>query len=194
MSHIWMCHVTHMNESYHTYEWIMSHIWMSHATHMNESCHTYEWDTTHIWMSHVTHMNESYHTYEWVISHIWMSHVTCMHESCHVYVRVKQHICCNTYVACKDNLFQSESCFSSKCYTYEWVIWMSKVNTYEWVISNTCTSCCVYISESRCAYEYVVEYTWIGLTFSCHALQVNIFESVMSNNMDKLLHTYEWVM
>ena len=23
----------------HTYEWVMSHIWMSHVTHMNESCH-----------------------------------------------------------------------------------------------------------------------------------------------------------
>jgi len=33
-------HVTHMNESRHTYEWVMSHIWMSHVTHMNESCHT----------------------------------------------------------------------------------------------------------------------------------------------------------
>jgi len=26
---------------------------------MNESCHTYEWVMSHIWMSHVTHMNES---------------------------------------------------------------------------------------------------------------------------------------
>ena len=61
----------------------MSHIWMSHVTHMNESCHTYEWVMSHIWMSHVTHMNESRHTYEWVMSHIWMSHVTYMNESCH---------------------------------------------------------------------------------------------------------------
>ena len=38
----WMSHVSHMNESCHTYEWVMSHIWMSHVTHMNESCHTYE--------------------------------------------------------------------------------------------------------------------------------------------------------
>ena len=28
------CHVTHMNESCHTYEWVMSHIWMSHVTHI----------------------------------------------------------------------------------------------------------------------------------------------------------------
>ena len=46
-SYVWhdsfmMSHVTHMNESYHTYEWVMSHIWISHVTHMNESCRTYE--------------------------------------------------------------------------------------------------------------------------------------------------------
>jgi len=41
-SHIWMSRGTHMNESCHTYEWVMSHIWMSHVTHMNESCHTYD--------------------------------------------------------------------------------------------------------------------------------------------------------
>jgi len=53
----------------HTYEWVMSHIWMCHGTHMNESCHTYKWflelrfaDSwvmAHIWMSHVTHTNDS---------------------------------------------------------------------------------------------------------------------------------------
>jgi len=64
-------HVTHKNESCHTYDWVVSHIWMSHSTHMNESCHTYEWVMSHIWMSHVTHMNESCHTYEWVMSYIW---------------------------------------------------------------------------------------------------------------------------
>jgi len=31
-----------MKWSCHTYGWVMSHIWMSHVTHMNESCHTYE--------------------------------------------------------------------------------------------------------------------------------------------------------
>jgi len=51
--------------------WAMSHIWMSHVAHMNESCHTYEWAMSHIWMSHVTHMNEPCHTYEWAMSHIW---------------------------------------------------------------------------------------------------------------------------
>jgi len=40
---LWNVPVTHMDESGHTYEWVMSHIWMSHVTHMNESCHTDEW-------------------------------------------------------------------------------------------------------------------------------------------------------
>ena len=50
----------------HAYEWIVSHMWMSHVTQMNESSHTYERVKSHIWMSHVTQTNESCHTYEWV--------------------------------------------------------------------------------------------------------------------------------
>ena len=90
---VWMSHVTHMNESCCTYEWVMLHIrGMSHVAHMSESCHTmnescrtYEWVMSHLWMSYVTPMNESCHTYEWVMSHLWMSHVTPMNESCHTY-------------------------------------------------------------------------------------------------------------
>jgi len=26
-----------------SYGWVMSHIWMSHVTHMNDACHPYEW-------------------------------------------------------------------------------------------------------------------------------------------------------
>jgi len=65
-----MSHGTRMDESWHTYGWVMTHIWMSHGTHMNESWHTYEWVMAHIWMSHGTHMNKSWHTYEWVMAHI----------------------------------------------------------------------------------------------------------------------------
>jgi len=47
MSHIWRCHVLHMNESC--------------PTHENKSCHPHEWVISHIRMSHVIHMKESYH-------------------------------------------------------------------------------------------------------------------------------------
>jgi len=63
-----MIYVTRMDESCHTHEWVMSHIWMSHVTpidesvtHMNESCHTCECVMSHIRMSHVTPMDESNH-------------------------------------------------------------------------------------------------------------------------------------
>jgi len=55
-----MSHVTHMNESCHTYEWVMSHVWTSHVTHMNESCHTFE--SCHTYES--CHPYESCHAYE----------------------------------------------------------------------------------------------------------------------------------
>jgi len=57
MSHIWMwmSHVsyivTHLHEC-HTSARVKSHTSMRHVTHTNESCHTYE-------SSHVTHMNKS---------------------------------------------------------------------------------------------------------------------------------------
>jgi len=103
-SHICMSHVTHMNESCHTYESVMSHTyawvtwhkWMSHVTHMNQSCHTYDWVMSHIRKSHVTHMNQSCHTYDWVTSHICLSHVSRI-KSCETQVSESFHTCeCNT--------------------------------------------------------------------------------------------------
>ena len=82
------------------FEWVMAHIWMSHVTHMNESCHTYEWVMSRIWMSHVTHMNESCHTCKWVMSHTWMSHVTHVDESCHT-----RAWSCHTYESVMANIY-----------------------------------------------------------------------------------------
>jgi len=59
-----------MNESCHTYEWVMSHIWMSHITHTDELCHTCKWIASNIRMDHITHINGSCHRYEWVMLHI----------------------------------------------------------------------------------------------------------------------------
>ena len=79
MSHIWVSHVSHTNESCHTYEWVMSHIRMSHVTHMHESCHTYAWVMSHIWMGHVAYMYESCHIYEWVIIDTgWRRRIACL--------------------------------------------------------------------------------------------------------------------
>jgi len=60
---------SHMNEWCPTIEGIRSHIGLSHITHMNESCHTYGWVmnsfervTSHIELSRITPINESRHT------------------------------------------------------------------------------------------------------------------------------------
>ena len=57
------------------YEGVMSHVWVSHVSRMNESCRTCEWVMWHIWMhkdllaqawtSHVTYMNESFDSYSY---------------------------------------------------------------------------------------------------------------------------------
>jgi len=104
MARWWMSHGTHMNESWHTDEWVMhdfvmvvlSHRRMSHGIHKNESWHVGGWVMAHRWMrqawSHygrvITRKNVSWHMHEWVIAHTWMSHGTHMNESWHIDERV----------------------------------------------------------------------------------------------------------
>jgi len=93
----WRCaqksNVTHTNQSCHTHEWVMSHIWMSHVTHMNQSSLSYKM-RSHIWMRHIAQfwaasvvvgVGVLYHTDNWVISHVWMCY---MNESYHTYESV----------------------------------------------------------------------------------------------------------
>ena len=76
------CIKTHINKSWHTYDWVMTHMSascltgvMSHMSHVShESCFT--WVMCH--MSHVSHEL----CVTWVMSH--MSHV--LHESCVTWV------------------------------------------------------------------------------------------------------------
>jgi len=101
-----MSHVTHMKESWHTCEWVMSHIWMSHVTPMNDSCRQAgrSLRCKPFKRVTVTHTNESWHTYEWVMSHPWTSHVKqadrslrpipyhCMNASWHTWMSHDTHI------------------------------------------------------------------------------------------------------
>ena len=73
-----MSHGTHVNESWHTCEWVMAHIWMSHGPHLND-----------ILMHTVPDLNTLYmtHSYAWhdsIISgttHAYMKSL----ESIHMY-------------------------------------------------------------------------------------------------------------
>ena len=50
-------------------QWVMSHIWMSHVTHMNESCHTYEWVMSHIHLTHTYMYVHEIHAYMYISMH-----------------------------------------------------------------------------------------------------------------------------
>jgi len=110
-------HCTHMNESCHTYEWVMSHRWMSHVTRMNESCLKYEWVMSQIWMNHVTHLDDFCHcmrnSAECLLRKnkscpVWMSHVT--HMKRHVNVAV----CCSV-VQCGAEWCSILQCLAAWC-------------------------------------------------------------------------------
>jgi len=143
MPHIWMSHGTcepQVNGHVGRWAWhAMSHTWMSHVPHINESCHIYEWVISCVWMSHITCINESCHTYEWVMAHIWMSHgtrisqhmgvkcprvinhVTHMDESCYTHGWVMALV--------RRSMAMLHDERDALYHTYEWVIshiWMSR--------------------------------------------------------------------
>ena len=82
-SHIPPCHVTHSNNSNHTYFYpqvkglvaieepfeTRTAIWDDHAP-VNLVWRIYEWDIAYSWKSHGTYMKESWHICEGVMSHI----------------------------------------------------------------------------------------------------------------------------
>jgi len=129
MSYMCKSYVTRMNESCHTYGWVMAHIWVSHGTraiwschpygsrvqHKNESCrpfsHAYQCITdTYQCITDTQKKIESCHPYEWIATHS-------MDELCHAYEWVMAHI----WVSHGTHMSES-------CHTYEWVmahIWVS---------------------------------------------------------------------
>ena len=117
MSHTWMIHITHMNESCHTWtshvcickypldvvKWDMSRVFgkqsiFTYTNHLNESCHTHEWVTSHtletqrramvMWHTCTIHTT---HTNE--SCHTCMSNVTHMKESCHTHAVICSCTC-----------------------------------------------------------------------------------------------------
>jgi len=118
MSHTWMSHVahsescrshvTHMNESCHTHEWVMSTMcksYRSQLTHIKESCQPCGRGAgvipcslrktagimPHMWKSHVTHVEEltpAARPHESKRAFVTEE----LHESCHTHVKVMSHM------------------------------------------------------------------------------------------------------
>jgi len=108
----------------HAYEWVTSHKWISHVTYMNESCFTQNYlkreSKRWKWMEGFSRSISLSHTYEWVMSHTWMSHI---------YERVMSHtwLFARGGSGWKDSCAK----YCSGRGMYEWVIsriWMSHVS------------------------------------------------------------------
>jgi len=60
----------HVDKSHGTYGYAVSHMWINHVTHTNESCRTNEWVVRHLWISRVM-LNQvvesSYVRHDWFI-------------------------------------------------------------------------------------------------------------------------------
>ena len=161
-THVWIGHVTRMNESCmnescHTYEWVVSHKWMSHVTHMNELCYTCERVMSHIWIGHVTHAHESCHTYVWVTSRICMSHVTHMNGSRYTCVWVMSHI----WMGPCTHMYESRHTYESFM-SHMWMSHVTHMNgsryTYAWVMSHIIT----HMNGSRYTHAWVMSHIWMG--------------------------------
>jgi len=210
--YIWGETCMHLNESGHTYEWVISHIrmshvsrengscniWMSHVARMDASCLTRGWVTLHMWLGRVSRMNEfstawrftHAHmytpclTYEWLIFHIWTSHVSRMNESCLTYGWMS-HV----------------SHMNESCLTYEWVI------SHIWMGCQLCEGSFMPIWWSCDAYEWVMSHIWmrrvlhgwvLSRIWMSHVSRTNEWSTQLRKNSFMPIWwsraTYEWVL
>jgi len=175
-------------------EWVMSHMWMSHVAHVNESCRTCEWVMS-VWMSHVAHANESYRRCEWVKSCVTNSFIyaTLIHmcDACMLHARMSR-----TYEWVSHISLKIKRCMlHDPC--IEWQVrisraratWLSVSHTWEsHIISvahvNDVRFSCVWHTQSCCtcyAQEWVMPHMWMS-----HVARVN--ESCSNVMCDKLIH------
>jgi len=129
---------------------------MSHVTHTNESCHTYMTTLQRCAGGKFVRMlTRIYGEKKWVMSHVWMSHGIRMHESYHARnVRRKQ---------LRENAFQylwqknsHVAHMNESCHTYDWVmfvvmvwcvsLWELRGSWQLLAVGNYCAMCREYIT------------------------------------------------
>jgi len=192
---------------------------MRHVTHMNESCHTHEWVTSHMWMRHVTLMNEARHTHEWGMSHTWMRHVTHMNEACHTHMNKEigvLHICfcpvIHTFnMTCQNNLCDTPTFNTHIHYTFNIIhveheihlTWqhIRIAHIHDMATHSHCThsvhiqysiQCVAMSSElSRHAYEWGIPHT--NMDEACHSMWCpSVICVTWLIHMRDIIHSYVW--
>jgi len=102
----------------------MSHVWTCHITHVNVSCYTCERVISHMWTCHVTHVNVSCHRCERVISHMWINECTWRYSSTHLIYTTHVVVSVNDSIhTCKWGVYRRnvyESYVQAQCV---WIMW-----------------------------------------------------------------------
>jgi len=140
-SHTHTCHadmsagVTRMNESCHTYEWVMSHVWMSYVTCMNEShmshrnecgilvqsvAHLHVWHDSFIFVPWLIHMCDMTHSYVWNDSFICVTWVIHMCDVTH------SHVCRDSFIRV--------TCLIHMYGMIHWYVWRDSFICVTWLI------------------------------------------------------------
>jgi len=146
-------------------QWVMSHMWMSHVTHVNESCHTYEWVMSHTWMLHTrariygqrvracaafTCVTWLIHTCDMTHSHEWHDSFMCvtwlMHDMTHSCV-------------------WHDSCMSATrgicmCDVTHWFVSQDAFTCVTWLI-HMCVLTHSYLTNSYLWHDSHVHVTWL---------------------------------
>ena len=153
-------HVTHENESCHTYASVMCVTW---RMRMYDMTHSHKWHVTvthaYVWHEwHVTHENESCHTYACVMSHIRMRHVTHMTESCSMpmsHCLDALHVTHMTE-SCSMHWYMwrvvcIHTCDTESC-SIHWYMWHVKRHSHVWHVRRQ--------GSVTCAYDMTQSYMW----------------------------------
>jgi len=193
--HTWVSrHVTRMNETCHTYEWV-SHLTLLVLIYTWDKTQTNVWhdsiicEPRHTWVC-VT----SRHTYAWDLPHVWMSEAP--HPSC-AHWRVRHHS-----ALCVTSL--SPMCDMTQPY-----VWHDSALCVTWLIRMWAMS---YMGMSRHVsrmneswMSHITKYVWMShvthMHASCRTYECGMLRTWMSHvtHMNESCHTYgnctqKWVM
>jgi len=162
-----------------THEWVISHIWVFHAPHIDESWHTYERATPHTHirahkkiattMSH-THMAHSHVCYDsffflgWWLAHTWDVTHSCVDLDvvrAPMCVRWLFHMCDMAYSCVWRDSFMCVTWLIYMCdmtHPYVWHVWF----IYMWFGFGVCTHVC------GMTHSYEWHDTFIRVTWHIH--------------------------
>jgi len=165
------CAMSHINETWVTYQWamshakhsrlryaqVMSHMCMRHGARINALCRKCETFKAEVRTIHVDQQNESWGMYQWDMSYMWVSHictVTHANEYCHRCDWVMSHtwmshgtLISETYHPCKWVIYAMSRMRTSTVTGVD-----ESCHTHEWVMGHVQMRHATPVNESHLTY------------------------------------------